>query len=36
VRYRDPIGLWQHGKAALDSTQARMWLPKQDRADDLG
>jgi hypothetical protein len=31
TRFRDPIGLWQQGKAETEVTQARMWLPKQDQ-----
>jgi len=33
TRYRDPIGLWQDGRADTEVTQARMWLPRQEHDD---
>jgi hypothetical protein len=29
TRYRDPVGLWEEGRAETEVTQARMWLPQQ-------
>jgi hypothetical protein len=29
TRYRDPIGLWEEGRADTEVSQARMWLPRQ-------